>query len=77
MCTQCTRRYTYNTLTLWLHKNMCSFFICNEWRILYLRCTWYSEVVLEAAHFLKDLHTVIVGIRDHDVLIHAETEAVR
>jgi len=39
--------------------------------------TGYSKLILEVTTLLKHLDTMIVGVGDHYVLVHAEAEAVR
>jgi hypothetical protein len=38
--------------------------------------TRYSKLVLELSSLLKDLYTVVVRIRNDNILIHAETETM-
>lgn len=38
--------------------------------------TWDTKLILELASLLEDLHAMIVGICDNNVLIHSQAEAV-
>jgi len=39
--------------------------------------TWNAKLILEVAGLLKHLDTVVVGVSDDYVLIHAKAEAMR
>jgi len=39
--------------------------------------TWNAKLILELSGLLKHLDAMVVGVRDHNVLVHSETEAVR
>ena len=39
--------------------------------------TWNAKLILEVSGLFKHLDTMVVGVSDDDVLVHAEAEAVR